>query len=129
MDKPLILVADDDERLLFALSVRLEAQGFEIVRAVNGSDALELARKRPPELLILDVNMPGFDGFSLVEKMDEIPGLSGIPVIYITGADGHDAMVAASERLGAIVLMGKPFEIEELLENISLVVTPPQPTG
>ena len=127
MNKPLILIADDDERLLFALTVRLEALGFEIVRATNGSTALELASQRPPELLILDVNMPGCDGFSLVEKMDEVSGLAGIPVIYISGAGGEDSMVTTSERLGAIVMMSKPFELEELVENVSLVVPPPQP--
>lgn len=129
MAKPLILIADDDERLLAALTVRLAGMGFEVLRAANGAVALEMAQQRPPDLMILDVNMPACDGFGLVEKMDHIPGLSGVPVIYITGADDPEGLGIASERLGAIGMIRKPFEVQELIDNISLVLPPPRPVA
>lgn len=125
MDKPLILIADDDERLLIALTIRLERLGFQVIRALNGGLALEMAQESPPDLLILDINMPTCDGFSLIEKMDKISELQDIPVIYITGADGDGELSAASERLGAMGMIRKPFEIEDLIQSISLVLPIP----
>ncbi len=125
MDRPTILIADDDERLLIALTIRLEALGFQVLKANNGQAALELAQQTPPSLLILDINMPGCDGFSLIEKMDKTSGLGCIPVIYISGADGEGELDSACARLGALVLIRKPFEIEELLDNVTLVLPAP----
>lgn len=122
--KPTILIADDDQGLLTAVTIRLEKAGYEVTQATNGRVALDMAKAQPPELLILDVNMPGCDGFSLVEMMDKIPGLQTIPVIYITGAVDEHELDAAGGRLGAIATIRKPFEIGELMQNIELVLPP-----
>lgn len=126
MSKPTILIADDDEKILAALNIRLQAMGFDVQQALNGDQALELAKQQTPALLILDINMPGCDGFSLIERMDKTPGLSNIPVIYISGADRNEELDNTCERLGAIVLLRKPFETKELLENIELVLPTPE---
>ncbi len=124
MSKSQILIADDDESLSTALKIRLESMGFEVVTASNGVQALEVARERTPDLLILDVNMPGCGGFELIEKMDGIQGLDSIPVIYITGEATPKELFSTGERLGAMAMMRKPFETDALIANIHLILPP-----
>ena len=127
MPPPAILIADDDKKILAALNIRLRSMGYDVQQALNGDEALDIAKQNPPALLILDINMPGCDGFSLIERMDKIPGLGNIPVIYITGADRNEELDNTCERLGAMILLRKPFETQELLENINLVLPAPEP--
>lgn len=125
-ENPTILVADDDERLTTVLKIRLEQMGYAVTTTQNGQDALALAHEEVPDLLILDVNMPGCDGFSLVETMDQINKLNAIPVIYISGAVDERELNRTGGRLGAIAMMRKPFEFPELIENIRFILPPPQ---
>ena len=125
-ENPTILVADDDERLTMVLKIRLEQMGYEVATTQNGQHALEMAHEKVPDLLILDVNMPGCDGFSLVETMDQIPKLNAIPVIYISGAVSKNELNSTGGRLGAIAMMRKPFEFPELVENVRFILPPPE---
>ena len=125
-ENPTILVADDDERLTAVLKIRLEQMGYEVTTTHNGQHALEMAHEKVPDLLILDVNMPGCDGFSLVETMDQIHKLNAIPVIYISGAVSKGELNSTGGRLGAIAMMRKPFEFPELVENVRFILPPPE---
>lgn len=120
-NKPVVLIADDDERLLSALTIRLEAE-FEVMMAVDGHRVLELVCSRQPDLMILDVDMPGYDGFSLIELMDQIHGLKTIPVIYISGAVDEQRLRNSGQHLGAVATICKPFEMSDLTRSIRLIL-------
>lgn len=112
-----ILIADDDQNLLLALSVRLEAEGYDVVRAQDAYQALERTRQTNPDLLLLDINMPAGNGFSVQERIANIDELSSTPIIYITGEDS-DRVNRTAQELGAFAVVPKPFETEDLLETI-----------
>ena len=121
-DKPTVLIADDDQNLLAALGARLENLGFNVVKATNGQLAIDLAKQAAPKLMILDVNMPSGDGFSVIKQMDHLTGLEDIPVIYMSGEEKGHEFTQQSECLGAMTILRKPFEIQELIDAISLVI-------
>ncbi len=123
-----ILIADDDDRVLKALLIRLEKVGFKVITATDGYNALSLTAKHKPDLLVLDVNMPAGDGFSVLERMKEIPGTSNIPVIYVTG-DRSSRLDELAEKLGAFAILHKPFHVEELIDTILGAISPQPTTG
>ena len=115
--KPTILLADDDSALLNALSIRLREFGYELITATDGYTALALATEKQPDLLILDVNMPAGDGFSVQERLQKTDGHNDVPVIYLTG-DQSERLDDLASRLGAVTLFHKPFQLDALLEAI-----------
>lgn len=119
--RPRILIADDDKHYLHAVSLRLEKAGYQVTQARDGQTAVELAGQSRPDLLILDVHMPGADGFSSLSVMDHHPGLRSVPVIYVTGDQTEETAVKA-ESHGALAVLRKPVDIEELLETIRLLI-------
>ena len=98
-----ILIADDDVKLLQALTVRLEAEDFEVITCQDAYQALDMARRNLPDLLLLDINMPAGNGFSVQERIAKIKELAGIPVIYITG-DASAAVDRNAHKLGAFAV-------------------------
>lgn len=117
--KPLkkLLIADDDLNLLKALTVRLESAGFEVITTQDAYQALEFARRSRPDALLLDINMPAGNGFSVQERISKIEELAGIPVIYITG-DESEAVDRNARKLGAFAIIHKPFKTEKLLDIV-----------
>lgn len=111
-----ILVADDDLNMLAALTVRLEAEGFQVVRVQDAYQAIEQANRHRPDLLLLDINMPAGRGFSVQERLANID-MAGTPVIYITG-EQPGRIDKSAEAAGAFAVVHKPFETEELLETV-----------
>ena len=126
--KPTILIADDDDRVLKALMIRLGSLGFHIITATDGFNALAMATKHTPDLLVLDVNMPAGDGFSVQERIKHISSLPEIPVIYLTG-DKSARLDEMAKQLGAFALLHKPFNIEDLIDAISGALSPPKIAG
>jgi CheY-like chemotaxis protein len=94
-----ILIADDDPELVKALTIRCNSMGFAVDSASDGVRALLKARKNPPALLILDIDMPSADGLSVCRTLAN-GKLPRIPVVILTGRSG-DADVEACEKLGA----------------------------
>lgn len=123
-----ILVADDDERVLKALMLRLGEVGFKVITATDGYSALALATEHKPNLLVLDINMPAGDGFSVQERMKGIPEVATIPVIYVTG-DKSERLDDLARRLGAFAVIHKPFHTEELIDTILSALTSPRVAG
>lgn len=110
-----LLVVDDEPRLLAMLERGLAAQGFEVVSASSADRALALARADTPAMAILDVNMPGPDGFELLEALR---GLApGIPVIMLTARSDVEDRIHGLE-LGAVDYVVKPFSFRELTARI-----------
>lgn len=118
-----ILIADDDEKLLKALSIRLELEGYEVIRVTDCYNALARTREERPDLLLLDINMPAGDGFMVHERMREIDCIDDTPVIYLTG-DTSERLDKIAEELGAVALFHKPFNMRELINTIHHVVGP-----
>lgn len=120
-DKPLILVADDEEDMRELVCLNLEQAGFSTVEAVNGIEALDRARKRMPALVVLDVMMPGRDGFRVCEALREDPVTRRIPIVMLT-ARGHTQDRIAGLQKGADDYMAKPFSPKELVLRIQALL-------
>ncbi len=112
--RPLIMAVDDEEALLKLLSVNLSLDGFDVITASNGISALELLEEYQPQLVILDILMPGLNGFQI---LDLIRQRSNVPVIMFTARCDettlHDALF-----LGADDYVTKPFSLLELEARI-----------
>jgi two-component system KDP operon response regulator KdpE len=112
-----ILVADDDERILNFLCVRLKAAGYEVCTAANGIQALDQVHSKNPDLVILDLMMPQMDG---LETMREMRTFATTPVIMLT-ARGEDDEKILGLKLGADDYISKPFNPDELVARIEAV--------
>lgn len=114
----LILVADDEERIIQSLQQYLESDGFRVVAATDGLAALDLFAKHSPDLVVLDVMMPGRDGWSVCR---EIRTTSRTPVIMLT-ARAEEADKLLGLELGADDYLTKPFSVRELAARIRTVL-------
>ncbi len=112
-----ILAVDDERRILTFLTSKLRASGYEVMTADNGKEALELARAQEPDMMVLDIIMPGMDGF---ETLKELRSFSSIPVIVLS-ARGDDTDKVKGLMLGADDYLAKPFNPEELVARIEAV--------
>ncbi len=115
--RPKLLVVDDDADAQYAMQFLLEEEGFEVVYARNGSEALSLARKIRPDAILLDMMMPGMDGFKTTEALKTDPATRGIPVIATTAK----AMRADRDHVleaGCDDYLAKPFEAAELISCV-----------
>lgn len=115
--KPVVLVVDDERSGAEALGILLEQDGYEIVTAHSGAEALGCAAERPPDLVLLDVRMPDMDGFETCERLHQLPGLSDLPVIFLTGSTERSGLSKAFNT-GAVDYVTKPFVLEELLARV-----------
>ena len=111
---PLILVVDDEESILKLLRVNLGRDGYELVTASNGESAPELLQERRPDLVILDIMMPGLDGFQVLGLIRQ---RSNVPVIMLT-ARGERTTLRDALVLGADDYVTKPFSMSVLAARI-----------
>ncbi|MCJ7782471.1 MAG: response regulator [Desulfobacterales bacterium] len=112
-----ILIVDDERDIVKALTIRLQRAGYEVVTAFDGAQAIFMAYKEKPDLIILDVRMPAGDGFSVAEKLKESSNTVAIPVIFLTGSPEKNSEEKAM-ALGARFYVKKPYDPEELLDAI-----------
>ena len=92
-DKPYILLVDDDPNIRRLVQLYLEKEGFRVVCADRGDDALNIFRKEPPDLMLLDVMLPGMDGWSVLKSVRKT---SAIPIIMLTAMSMWDSSLTAS---------------------------------
>jgi DNA-binding response OmpR family regulator len=118
---PTILVADDEEDLRELVSYRLSRSGYEVVEAVDGQEALELATEHTPDLMVLDVMMPRLDGYELTRRVREQDSLRGVPVILLT-ARSQESDVSRGFDVGADDYLKKPFNPDELVARVRAVL-------
>jgi len=116
---PLVLVVDDDSRLREFMRINLELAGYTVREAANGELALAAIEDQAPDLVLLDVVMPGIDGWQLLRQLEERHG--SIPVIMFSGKLDDAARVAAA-RQGASGFVGKPFDPDELVARAKQLV-------
>ncbi|HCU57665.1 MAG TPA: DNA-binding response regulator [Anaerolineaceae bacterium] len=113
-----ILVVDDERRMVGFIRLNLEQDGFEVIEAFNGTDALNRLRDSLPDLILLDVMMPDIDGFEVLRTIREI---SQVPVIMLTAKGEEDDKVKGLE-LGADDYVTKPFSPRELVSRVKAVL-------
>jgi len=113
-----ILLVDDDKTLLQFLGEYLTDDGFEILTASNGAEALRTAYQHHPELVVLDVMMPGMDGWEVCARLHE---MTGVPVVLVTGKT-TEADKLRGFKLGADDYLTKPFSFAELSARIQAVL-------
>lgn len=115
MVKKKVLVVDDEQDVAHALKVRLKANGFNVILASNSIQAVTLANSEKPDLIILDVMIPGGGGFLVAERLQQSKTTHHIPFIFLTGIPGGEEK---AYQLGASGYVMKPYHPEELLEII-----------
>lgn len=117
---PLILVVDDLAQNVRLLDAVLSPQGFRVATASSGEEALEVLSKEHPDLVLLDIRMPGIDGYEVCRRIRDDPGTEFLPVIMITANEGEDKVRAIES--GANDFVSKPFDRTELLARVRSLV-------
>ncbi len=113
----LILAVDDTPSDLELFATILEREGYSLALAKDGLQALDIAAKEKPDLILLDILMPGMGGLETCRRLKADPATRDIPVIFVTANSGSDEVLAGFEA-GAVDYVTKPFRIPELLARV-----------
>ncbi len=116
-----ILVVDDDPEIVSMLSTRLTKRGYNVSTAADGHRALELAKRERPDIVLLDVMMPGKSGWEVARALKQDPVTQGIKIVMVT-AIGESVNELTSPLYGADAHLDKPFEFEKLEKIIASLV-------
>ena len=117
-----LVVADDDAAVRALLGAALAA--YTVFPAARGDDALALVRRERPDLVVLDVQMPGLDGLGVIRALAADPATAAIPVVLCSGA-GPEAAAAAGRLAGVIAFLPKPFDVQELQGTVARALAEP----
>ncbi len=115
--KPLILVVEDIHESLFSVCNILQEEGYGLAVAENGRQALEMVPEARPDLILLDIKMPGINGYEVCEQLKKNPKTKDIPIIFLTQSSGT-AEIVKGFAIGAVDYITKPFKKEELLSRV-----------
>ncbi len=113
-----ILVVDDDPDLVEVLSKRLKSNHYQVVTAYDSEEGLKKAKAENPDLIILDVMMPGMDGAAMAAVLRESEETRNIPVIFLTGIVDQVEAQQQGHQIGGNIFIAKPFDSKELLAII-----------
>jgi CheY-like chemotaxis protein len=117
-----VLIVDDEKDTLLMLGKRLTAGGYSVITATNGKDAIALAKSQHPDIIILDIIMPGMEGGEVAAELKDYPSTRNIPVILLTAMltkaeeEKYDSMV------GGHITLAKPLDAEKLLEEMKILL-------
>jgi two-component system, chemotaxis family, chemotaxis protein CheY len=117
----LILTVDDSPSIRLMMKLTLTAQGYEVVQAADGVEALELARQRVADLVLTDINMPRMDGLTLIKELRALPEYKSVPMLILTTESGQDRKQEGKAN-GATGWLVKPFNDQQLLATIGRVL-------
>lgn len=116
-----ILVVDDEEHIQELIKFNLEKNGFKVITADNGRDAFQLAKDQQPDLVFLDLMLPGMDGLEVCKEIRKEPSISSMPIIMIT-AKGEELDKILGLELGADDYITKPFSVRELIARAKAIL-------
>ena len=116
-----ILAVDDELDVLLIVKTALQTEGFEVETASNGPDALKLAKETNPDLILLDVMMPGMTGFEVLKELKKHDATATTPVIMLTGVSERSKIVQAIGS-GTTFYIIKPFDFEDLMEKVRMAL-------
>lgn len=118
-----ILVADDEAYMVRLLEMTLRKGGYEVVTCRDGAEALAVSATAQPQLIVMDVMMPGLDGLSAIRQLKQNEGTRHIPVVVLS-ARGHALTKVEAEAAGAAVFLSKPFSPNQLLGEVKKILGP-----
>jgi DNA-binding response OmpR family regulator len=121
MAKKRILIIDDEADLVDMLSLRLQANDYEVITAADGQEGLDKARKEKPDLIILDLMLPKMDGYKVCRMLKFDEKFKQIPIILFT-ARAQESDVRLGEEVGADAYLTKPFEPDVLLAKMKELI-------
>jgi CheY-like chemotaxis protein len=117
LPKKRILICDDDPVILRLLQVNLELEGYEVLLAHHGEQAIEVANKEMPDLIILDIMMPRMDGYQTVQRLKADKPTQAIPVLFLS-AKAQQSDIDKGREQGVADYLTKPFDPSDLLEVV-----------
>lgn len=120
-----ILVVDDDPDIVAMLETRLEADGYEVITAFDGAEALIRFREKTPDLVLLDIAMPGMDGVELAQILERSEKARKVPIIFITALWTKEEQERTGAWTSGHIIIAKPFDSKELLATIREAFSPP----
>lgn len=115
-----ILLVDDEPAIVTALEFLLEQEGFEVYKAYDGLQALDMMKAIHPSIVVLDVMMPGMDGFEVAKTIRTLPAFEDVRIIFLT-AKGTEGDKWAGYRSGGEVYITKPFDNDHFLQVVNEV--------
>ncbi len=118
-----VLVVDDEEGIRSLCRVNLELEGYDVIEARDGQEAVDLARNDAPDLIFLDIMMPHLDGWDALEQLKGDPKTAHIPIIMLTARTGEEDQLRAWSG-GVIEFLAKPFNPQRLAEWVERALTP-----
>lgn len=116
-----ILIVDDEEHIVELIKFNLEKNKYDVIVAHNGIDAIKLAKREMPQLMLLDLMLPGMDGYDICKEIRKDPNLAGMPIIMITAKSEEFDKILGLE-LGADDYITKPFSVRELMARVKAVL-------
>jgi CheY-like chemotaxis protein len=135
-DRVCILLVDDDEHIRVTLGDFLAFEGFEVVLARTGREALQRLETCKPDLILLDIMMPGMDGGDVAQALQAHPRWARVPLIYVTAAISRSEAARRGGLFDGQLILPKPVDLDELLQHIERLVPragernrPPQPAS
>lgn len=124
--RPLVLIADDDPDILELVSLTLERDGYEVAQARNGQEALRIAAERTVHLAVLDLMMPGIDGYEVTRRLRAVDVERRLPILILS-AFAEDRQTALALDAGADAYMRKPFSPRDLLAKAGSLILERRP--
>ena len=116
-----ILIVDDEPSIVVPIQFLMQQQGYNVIVAENGHDALDMIYKYLPDLILLDIMLPGIDGYEVCEIVRLNPKLRNVKIIFLT-AKGREVEIAKGLALGADAYITKPFSNAELVAKVKTVL-------
>jgi two-component system KDP operon response regulator KdpE len=123
-----IMVIEDNQEHLMALAIKLRAHGFEIVSAGDGATAMTVVNREKPDAVILDLGLPGGDGFVVLQRMHSLSNTVALPVVVVTARPAQTNQTLALEQ-GAVAFLQKPVKTVELLAALRKALNQTEPVA
>jgi CheY-like chemotaxis protein len=118
---PLVLIVDDDSAIVVSLKFLMEQCGYTVLLAYDGEEALEMVRSHRPDIVLLDIMLPGIDGYRVCEMIRRDPALKAVRIVFLT-AKGNEEDIAKGLVLGADAYLTKPFANKELVATVKALL-------
>ncbi|HNP70534.1 MAG TPA: response regulator [Kouleothrix sp.] len=118
-----ILVVDDSSDIRTVVRYSLTDRGFQVIEASDGPQAIQLARQHRPALILLDLCIPGIDGWEVASRLRSDPALEDIPIVAMTAYDVSSA-IRAAQTAGCQKVVAKPFDLVEMAHTVARLVSP-----
>lgn len=121
LDTAKVMVVDDEPEITEIVETFLTEAGYKVAIANSGSEAIKKAKDFKPDVILLDIMMPGMDGYAVCQQLKKDPHFANTPVIFLTGKDKEEDM-GRSFKAGGDMYIKKPFSCERLLEIVNIVL-------